>query len=97
MTLIKSDLVYRVQNEAGLTYREARKAVNDLFELMSKCLAEGEDILIGGFGKFSVTERTARKAGDPGKEEQSELPPRRVVAFKHSPILKKRLNKIDGN
>jgi integration host factor subunit alpha len=63
-----------------------------ILEYFKKTLESGEDILISGFGKFCVKNKNERR----GRYSQTtnDLPPydRRVVTFKCSPVLKKKLN-----
>jgi integration host factor subunit alpha len=54
MALTKEKLVTRLQTQLGLTKQESRQAVERLFEIMKDTLADGDDLLISGYGKFSV-------------------------------------------
>ena len=53
-------------------------------EIMRETLANGEDILISGFGKFCVKEKKARKGRNPATGEAMMLRARRIVTFKPS-------------
>ena len=55
-------------------------------------LASGDDVLISGFGKFKVREKTERKGRNPATGEDMMLEPRRVVTFKCSGKLRDRIN-----
>jgi integration host factor subunit alpha len=59
---------------------------------MKKTLAKGEDLLISGFGKFVVKEKSARRGRNPQTREALQLRARRVVVFKTSGILRKKIN-----
>ena len=55
-------------------------------------LENGEDVLISGFGKFCVKEKKERKGRNPATGDDMMLSPRKVVTFRCSPVLRKRIN-----
>jgi integration host factor subunit alpha len=59
---------------------------------MKRTLASGEDVLISGFGKFCVNEKSERRGRNPATGEDMMLRPRRVVTFKCSGALRKKIN-----
>jgi integration host factor subunit alpha len=52
----------------------------------------GEDLLISGFGKFYVRQKRARQGRNPQTEEKITIAARKVVGFKISGVLRRRLN-----
>ena len=92
MALTKDKMVSRLQIQLGLTKQESRQAVERLFEVMKDTLANGEDLLISGYGKFSVKQKNARRGRNPQTKEALMLGPRRVLVSKASKVLRKRLN-----
>ena len=92
MALTKDKLVTRLQTQLGLTKQESRQAVERLFEVMKDTLANGKDLLISGYGKFSVRQKNARRGRNPQTKEALMLAPRRVLVFKASGVLRKRIN-----
>ena len=58
MTLTKIQIVEAVQNENGFTRKQATESVEILIELIRKTLESGEDVLLTGFGKFCVREKS---------------------------------------
>ncbi len=61
-------------------------------ERTAMALAEEKDVLISGFGKFVVKRKRARRGRNPQTKESLELRARRVVVFKNSGILRKKVN-----
>jgi integration host factor subunit alpha len=59
---------------------------------MKDCLANGDDLLISGFGKFNVKDKKARRGRNPQTGEELTLDERRVITFKPSGILRARIN-----
>lgn len=64
-----------------------------LLEIMKDTLVQGDDLLISGFGKFSVRQKNARRGRNPQTKESLMLRPRKVMVFKASGVLRERLNK----
>ena len=66
--------------------------VEQLLETIKSTLASGEDVLVSGFGKFSVNEKKERKGRNPETGEEMMIRSRRVVTFKCSGKLRRRIN-----
>lgn len=91
-TLTKVDIVDAIKEELGLTRRHSKETVESLIETIKKSLEDGEDVLISGFGKFFIIEKSERKGRNPANGEDAILPARRVVSFKCSKKLREKLN-----
>jgi integration host factor subunit alpha len=76
-----------------LTKAEARTAVESMLKIMKDSLQNGEDVLISGFGKFTVNEKGARKGRNPKTGEAVMIDARKVVTFKPAGKLRSRVNK----
>ena len=63
MTLTKAHIVENLFAKNLFTKSECAQIVETLFEVIKQTLEQGEDVLVSGFGKFSVKEKN-----------QSELP-----------------------
>jgi integration host factor subunit alpha len=92
MALTKDKLVARLQTQIGITKPESRQIVERLFAIMKDTLAEGENLLISGFGKFHVRQKNARRGRNPQTKENLMLRARKVVVFKTSGVLRERVN-----
>ena len=92
MALTKDALVTRLQTQIGMTKPGSRQIVERLFEIMKDTLAEGEDLLISGFGKFHVRQKNERRGRNPQTKESLILRARRVLVFKTSGVLRERVN-----
>ena len=92
MALTKEKLVTRLQTQLGLTKQESRQTVERLFEIMKDTLANGDDLLISGYGKFSVRQKNARRGRNPQTKEALMLKARKVLVFKASGVLRGRMN-----
>ena len=95
MTLTKADIVAQVYSQGLLTKAEAAGAVERSLELIKDALAAGEEVLVSGFGKWSVRAKTERRGRNPQTGDPLTLPPRRVVTFRPSRVLKARVQGED--
>jgi len=92
MALTKEKVIQNVNESSGLSKSEARAAVEKVLEIMKEALAIEEDILISGFGKFSVRRKNARRGRNPQTRSDLILRARKVVIFKTSGILRTKIN-----
>ena len=76
----------------GLGIGQSAQIIDTLFELIKQSLQNGEDVLIIGFGKFSVKEKHQRVGRNPQTGEPTMLPPRKVVTFKCSDVPRAAMN-----
>ncbi len=93
MTITKADLVQQIyKNHEGLTKAQAAEAVEAFLRISKNTLIGGSDLLLSGFGKFSVREKSPRKGRNPQTGEDLILEGRRVVTFNPSGILRTKVN-----
>ena len=92
MTLTKAQMVESAQNQTGFQKTRSSEIVETLLEIIKSTLASGEDVLVSGFGKFSVNEKKARKGRNPSTGEDMMLEARKVVTFKCSGKLRDKIN-----
>ena len=92
MSLTKDDIVEAFAKEIGFPKNQSVELVETLLELIKETLESGEDVLVSGFGKFRVKEKKERRGRNPATGGVMMMRPRRVVTFKWSGKLKRRLN-----
>ena len=90
-TLTRMDLSEAVFREVGLSRNESAGLVERVLELMSDSLVDGEQVKISSFGTFSVRSKTARVGRNPKTGEEAPIPPRRVLTFRPSHLMKERV------
>ena len=91
MTLTKS-MIIEDMVKIGLNSKKAADLMESLLEIIKKCLENGDDILISGFGKFRVREKRKRRGRNPITGDSLILSERRVVTFSCSPVLRNKIN-----
>ena len=92
-TLTKAHIIDSVAEKTGYTHKKSKETVETVLELIKRSLESGEDVLISGFGKFSVKQKAKRKGRNPATGEDMMLKRRRVVTFKCSGKLRDKLNR----
>ena len=90
-TLTRMDLSEAVFREVGLSRNESAELVERVLELMSDSLVDDEQVKISSFGTFSVRSKTARVGRNPKTGEEAPIPPRRVLTFRPSHLMKDRV------
>jgi integration host factor subunit alpha len=92
MTLTKAEIAEQVHNQVGRNKKESAQMVEALFEIIKESLEEGKDVMISGFGKFSIREREERKGRNPLTGDPIMLPAKKVVTFRCSGKLREKIN-----
>ena len=94
-TISRADLSEAVLREVGLTHREAAELVDAVIEAIAERLEAGETVTISGFGSFRLRDKAPRMGRNPRTGEPAGITARRVVVFRPSAVLKKRI--ADGS
>jgi len=92
MAITKEKLTILLQDRLGISRQESRQLVERVFKIMKDTLTQGEDLLVSGFGKFSVRQKKARRGRNPQTKESMILAARKVLLFKALGVLRKRVN-----
>ena len=90
MSITKADIIESIYKNSDLKKEESAFAVESLLEIIKQTLESGEDLLISGFGKFSVKGKKKRRGRNPQSGNGLILDARRVVMFKCSGVLRRR-------
>jgi integration host factor subunit alpha len=90
--LTKAQLSEMLFEQLGLNKREAKEYIEAFFDLIAAHLVEGQDVKISGFGNFEIRSKSGRPGRNPRTGEPVPIPPKRVVTFKASAILKEQIN-----
>ena len=89
----RGEVASRVANRTSLSHLASLLAVDAVFEVVGEALAQGEDVTIVGFGRFTTKRRMARSGRNPRTGEALEIPEATVPAFKASKILRTAVNR----
>ena len=84
----KVELIASVAEKAGLSKKDAEKALNATVDVITEALAQGDKVQLVGFGGFETKKREARMGRNPKTKETIEIPASRVPVFKAGKALK---------
>ena len=86
--MTKVELIAAVATEAGLSKKDAEKAVNTMLATITEELKKGEKVSLVGFGTFEVRERPKRQGRNPQTKEPMTIAASKLPAFKAGKALK---------
>ncbi|MBW2062581.1 MAG: integration host factor subunit alpha [Deltaproteobacteria bacterium] len=92
MAVTKEKIITQVYEKTGLSKSRSREVVENLLEIIKSTLAQEENILISGFGKFVVKHKRPRRGRNPQTNQDLQLRARKVVVFKTSGVLRRKIN-----
>ena len=88
----KTELVANVAEKAGLTKKDAEKALGAVIESIEEALVEGDKIQLIGFGTFEGKDRAARTGRNPQTGKEIKIAASRNPVFKAGKALKDAVN-----
>jgi len=92
MTLRKTDIIKSIETQLGFPKDESTNIVESFLEIIKQTLAKGEEVMISGFGKFYLMEKSARNGTNPRTGERLMIASRKIASFKASARLRGRVN-----
>jgi len=88
----KSEFIDQVADRSGLSKRDASEAVEAVLTTIEDALKRGSDVTFSGFGKFSVSQRSAREGRNPATGERIHIAASKAPKFTAGASLKKSVN-----
>ncbi len=96
--MTKQEFVGRVAQKAGLSQRDASKAVDAFLDSVTDALKSGDSVTFTGFGKFSTAHRKAREGVNPRNPGQKvQIPAADVPKFSAGSSLKSAVKSGGGS
>ena len=95
-TITKQDLVNHLNDTLGLNKVESKELVEAFFQEIKQSLKNSEDVKISGFGNFKILNKKERPGRNPKTGEPVTISARKVVTFKASQKLRKRIAISEG-
>jgi len=90
--MTKQELAQKVAADTDLSGTDAKNAVDATFDAIAGELANGGEVAVAGFGKFSVSKRAAREGRNPATGETIQIGASNAAKFSAASALKKSLN-----
>lgn len=91
-TVTRADLCETVYQRVGLSRSESAQLVEQVINVISDAVADGNNVKLSSFGSFIVRSKGQRIGRNPKTGEEVPIEPRRVLVFKPSNILKAHIN-----
>lgn len=88
----KIELIAAVAEKAGLSKKDAEKAIAAVVSSVEEALVKGEKVQLIGFGTFEVRERAARVGRNPQTKAEIKIAASKQPVFKAGAALKKAVN-----
>ena len=88
----KTELVAAMAEQAGLSKKDAEKALKAFTDVVEGELKKGEKVQLVGFGTFEVSERAAREGINPHSKQPIKIAASKAPKFKAGKALKDALN-----
>ena len=85
-----SNKIYKV---LGFSKNLSQEIVDNFFETLASELIKSNKVKISSFGSFKVINKKERIGRNPKTKIEAKISPRKVVTFKPSMFIKKKLNK----
>ncbi|MBQ6312154.1 MAG: HU family DNA-binding protein [Lachnospiraceae bacterium] len=88
----KTELVAAIADQAGLSKKDAEKALKAFTDTVTAELKKGEKVQLVGFGTFEVSERAAREGRNPQTGKAMKIAASKAPKFKAGKALKVAVN-----
>ncbi len=91
-TVTRPDLIDALQKDVGLSRKDCAGLLEDTLNKIADSLAQDEPVKISAFASFSLRRKGERPGRNIKTGEKVDIPPRTVVVFKASKVLKNLMN-----
>jgi len=88
MSMTKIDIIDSIYEKIGIPKKDCVRIVESLFDIIKDDLNKGNDVMISGFGKWTVKAKKARKVRNPQTGGPLTIDARKVVTFRPSKVLR---------
>ena len=86
------EFIAELSKRLGYNQKETTQLVDATVSAIGEQLEEGNAVLIQGFGTFRVKKKMERVVLNPATQQRLLIPPKLVLMFKPSNVLKERFN-----
>lgn len=87
----QSDLIQSISLQSGLSQVHAASFLKAFMNSVEQALEQGDDVVLVGFGRFSVLERPERNGVNPQTMQPMRIGPTKSVTFKPGVGLRRRI------
>ncbi|MGH1469899.1 MAG: HU family DNA-binding protein [Cellvibrionaceae bacterium] len=88
----KSELIEAIATSADIPKAAAGRALDAMVDSVAESLKQGDQVVLVGFGTFSVKDRAARTGRNPQTGQPIQIAAARIPSFKAGKALKDAVN-----
>ena len=92
INLTKEEIVNSIYMQIGYSKRISENLLEDFFEIIFDSLSKNNKVKIAKFGTFQIRFKKSRIGRNPKTKEKKIISERKVILFKPSKELKKKIN-----
>lgn len=85
------ELIAAIAAKSELSKTETSDLLENVISILRKQLENGDSVSFHGFGTFEVKKRDERLSVHPATQKRTLIPPKLVVNFKQSSVLKTKM------
>ncbi|MDR1584764.1 MAG: HU family DNA-binding protein [Prevotellaceae bacterium] len=90
------ELISAIAAKTGLPQPDAAGLLETTVSILRSLIAADNAVSIQGFGTLDLRKREERISVHPSTQVRTLIPPKLVVGFKQSPLLKNKINNIES-
>ncbi|WP_288324801.1 HU family DNA-binding protein [uncultured Phocaeicola sp.] len=84
------EFISELSRRFGYTNKDTTQLVSSVISAMTQQLQDGNTVAIQGFGTFEVKKKLERISINPATQQRMLIPPKLVLTYKPSAILKEK-------
>jgi len=96
-SLTRKNLINKVHQKIGFSKNFSSNLIDNFFEDFVTELIKNDKIKISSFGTFQVSNKKSRVGRNPKNKIKAIISARKVVKFKPSILVKKKINNYENN
>ena len=86
------EFISELSKQAGMSANAASKLVGDTIKVLEEHFDHNDSVAISSFGTFEVKKKMERVSVNPTTGKRYLIPPKLVLSFKQSNVLKEKFN-----
>ena len=94
MSVLKKEFIDRMAENGGITKKAANQGLDNFFETLMECMAEGEKVLLVGLGRFEMKTTKERRGRVPLSGADCIVPEHRKMKFHASETLTGKIEEL---
>lgn len=88
----KAEIVDQIAHQTGFTKVDSKQALDTIIDIITKTVANNQQVQLTGFGKFEPVPRKATTAINPQTQEKINVPSKVIPKFRPGKNFKQSVN-----